>query len=39
MSIELKEGTSEEFCNNLVNYAMKNGSRDNISCIVIKFDH
>ena len=39
MSTELKEGTSEEFCNNLVNYAMKNGSRDNISCIVIKFDH
>ena len=37
ISKELKEGTSEEFCNNLVNYALKNNSSDNISCIVIRF--
>ena len=36
---ELKEKTSKEFCNNLVNYAMENGSTDNISCVIIKFDH
>ena len=34
---ELKNGTSEEFCNNLVDYAMNNGSNDNISCIVLRF--
>ena len=34
---ELKKGNSEEFCNNLVDYALKNGSYDNISCIVLKF--
>ena len=34
---ELKSGTSEEFCNNLVDYAMNNGSNDNISCIVLRF--
>ena len=36
-SKELKSGTSEEFCNNLVDYAMNNGSNDNISCIVLRF--
>jgi len=34
---ELKKGSSEEFCNNLVEYALKNNSQDNISCIVLKF--
>ena len=33
----LKIGNSEEFCNNLVNYAMEKGSNDNISCIIIRF--
>ena len=37
ISKELKGGTSEEFCNNLVNYALEKGSNDNISCIVIRF--
>ena len=37
LSKELKNGTSEEFCNNLVNYAMEKGSNDNISCIIIRF--
>ena len=37
ISKELKEGTPEEFCNNLVDYALKNNSNDNISCIVIRF--
>ena len=37
ISKELKEGSSEEFCNNLVNYALENNSNDNISCIVIRF--
>ena len=37
ISKELKEGTSEEFCNNLVDYALKNNSNDNISCIIIRF--
>ena len=37
ISKELKKGTCEEFCNNLVNYALENGSKDNISCIIIKF--
>ena len=36
-SKELKSGTSEEFCNYLVDYAMNNGSNDNISCIVLRF--
>ena len=36
-SKELKSGTSEELCNNLVDYAMNNGSNDNISCIVLRF--
>ena len=30
-------GTSEEFCNKLVDFAMNNGSNDNISCIVLSF--
>ena len=34
---ELKKENSEEFCNNLVEYALKGGSKDNISCIVLKF--
>ena len=34
---ELKKDNSEEFCNNLVEYALKGGSHDNISCIVLKF--
>jgi len=34
---ELKKGNSEEFCNNLVEYALKGDSHDNISCIVLKF--
>ena len=34
---QLKKENSEEFCNNLVEYALKGGSRDNISCIVLKF--
>jgi len=33
----LKNGNSEEFCNILVDYAMNNGSNDNISCIVLRF--
>ena len=33
----LKDGTSEEFCNQLVNYSLDNGTNDNISCIVLKF--
>ena len=33
----LKNGTSEEFCNQLVNYSLDNGTNDNISCIVLKF--
>ena len=33
----LKKGISEEFCNLLVDYAMNNGSGDNISCIVLRF--
>ena len=33
----LKNETSEKFCNALVDYALNNGSIDNISCIVIKF--
>ena len=37
ISKELKEGSSEEFCNNLINYALENNSNDNISCIVIRF--
>ena len=37
ISNKLKGGTSEEFCNNLVNYAVEKGSNDNISCIVIRF--
>ena len=37
ISKKLKGGTSEEFCNNLVNYAVEKGSNDNISCIVIRF--
>ena len=40
ISKELKKnGTCEEFCDNLVNYALENGSRDNISCVIIKFSH
>ena len=39
ISKELKNGTCEEFCDNLVNYALENGSRDNISCVIIKFSH
>ena len=39
ISKELKEGTSEEFCNNLVDYALKNNSNDNISCIIIRFSN
>ena len=34
---ELKKDTSEEFCNNLVEFAINEGSNDNISCIVLKF--
>ena len=34
---ELKNGTSEEFCKHLVDYAINNGSNDNISCIILKF--
>ena len=34
---ELKKDTSEEFCNNLVDFAINEGSSDNISCIVLKF--
>ena len=34
---ELTNGNSEEFCNKLVDYAMNNGSIDNISCIVLRF--
>lgn len=37
ISKELKEGTSEEFCNNLINYALENNSNDNISCVIIRF--
>ena len=37
LSTELKKKTCEEFCNNLVKYALENGSRDNISCIILKF--
>ena len=37
LSKELKNGTSEEFCNNLVNYAIEKGTNDNISCIIIRF--
>jgi serine/threonine protein phosphatase PrpC len=33
----LKNGSSEEFCNTLVKYAMEKGSNDNISCIIIRF--
>ena len=33
----LRNGTSEEFCNELVDFAMNNGSTDNISCIVLSF--
>ena len=38
MKNELKNENSEEFCNNLVEYSLKGGSKDNISCIVLKFD-
>ena len=34
---ELKNGSSEEFCNSLIDYSLKGGSYDNISCIVLKF--
>ena len=34
---ELKKDTSEEFCNKLVEFAINEGSNDNISCIVLKF--
>ena len=34
---ELKSGSSEELCNNLIDYSLKGGSMDNISCIVLKF--
>ena len=34
---ELKSQNSEEFCNNLVEYSLKGGSNDDISCIVLKF--
>ena len=34
---ELEKGTSEEFCNKLVDFAISNGSADNISCIVLRF--
>ena len=34
---ELKNNTSEEFCTKLVDYALNNGSTDNISCIVLRF--
>lgn len=37
MQNELKNGSSEELCNNLVEYSLKGGSSDNISCIVLKF--
>ena len=37
MKNELKNENSEEFCNNLVEYSLKGGSKDNISCIVLKF--
>ena len=37
ISKELRNGTCEEFCDNLVNYALEKGSTDNISCIIIKF--
>ena len=39
ISNELKNGTCEEFCNNLINYAIENGSQDNISCVIIKFKY
>ena len=34
---EIENGTSKEFCNKLVDFAMNNGSNDNISCIVLRF--
>ena len=34
---ELRNENSEEFCNNLIEFALKGGSHDNISCIVLKF--
>ena len=34
---KLKSGSSEEFCNSLINYSLKGDSHDNISCIVLKF--
>ena len=34
---EVENGTSKEFCNKLVDFAMNNGSNDNISCIVLRF--
>ena len=37
MQNELKNGSSEELCNNLIEYSLKGGSSDNISCIVLKF--
>ena len=39
ISKELKEGTSEEFCNSLIDYALKNNSTDNISCVIIRFGY
>jgi len=34
---DLKNGSTKEFCNNLVEFSLHNGSNDNISCIVLKF--
>ena len=34
---EVENGTSKEFCNKLVDFAINNGSNDNISCIVLRF--
>ena len=37
ISQDLKEENCKEFCNKLIDYALENGSKDNISCIIIKF--
>jgi len=37
-NISKKTGNTEEFCKNIVTTAINNGSKDNISCIVIKLN-
>ena len=37
-SLSLEAENSKELCNEIVNYSLEKGSKDNISCFVIKLN-